>query len=278
MTSLTGDPRFANMKSPRRIWTVSAIYGDREKLANIHEEIARNFKPGDRVVYFGNYTGGDTGGAAQYSAVQTIDDLLAFRKYLLAQDGVQTGDIVYLRGVQEEILQKLLQLQFARDPSGVFEWMLEHGIAQSLCDYGGNIEEGRRVCREGILSLTKWTNSLRQHLRRHPGHSEFMAALRRAAFTTSETPLLFVHAGIDPAKPLTQQQDNFWWKGQTFNDIHTAYDPFSYVIRGFDPNAQGVKVNGVTMTLDSATAAIDDMPITCGLLSGHGELLDLMTA
>ena len=278
MTSPADDPRFANLKEPRRIWTVSAIYGDREKLADIHEEIARNFKPGDRVVYFGNYTGGDADGSAAHSAVQTIDDLLGFRKYLLAQEAVQCGDIVYLRGVQEEIWQKLLQLQFARDPSGVFEWMIEHGIAQSLCDYGGNIEEARRVCREGILSLTKWTNSLRQNLRRHPGHSEFMAALRRAAFTTGNTPLLFVHAGIDPEKPLAQQQDSFWWKGKKFNDIRTAYDPFSYVIRGYDPNAQGVKVNGVTMTLDGTTAEMDSLPITCGLLSGQGELLDLMTA
>lgn len=278
MTSLAGDPRFANMKSPRRIWTVSAIYGDREKLAGIHEEIARNFKPGDRLVYFGNYTGGDAADGTGHSAVQTIDDLLTFRKYLLAQDGMQCGDIIYLRGVQEELWQKLLQLQFARDPAGVFEWMLAHGIAQTLCDYGGDIGEARRVCREGILSLTKWTNMLRQSLRRHPGHGEFTTALRRAAFTTSDTPLLFVHAGIDPEKPLAQQQDSFWWKGKKFNDIHTAYDPFSYVIRGYDPDAQGVKINGVTMTLDGATADTNSLPITCGLLSGQGELLDLMTA
>lgn len=278
MTSFADDPRFANLKQPRRIWTVSAIYGNREKLAGIHEEIARNFRPGDRILYFGNYTGGDTGEDNGRSAVQTIDDLLGFRKFMLAQEGVQCADIVYLRGVQEELWQKLLQLQFARDPAAVLEWMIDHGIAQTLCGYGGNIDEARRVCREGILCLTKWTTALRQSLRRHPGHSEFMSGLRRAGFTTGETPLLFVHAGIDPDKPLAQQQDSFWWKSKKFNDIHTAYDPFSYVIRGYDPHAQGVKVNGVTMTLDGTTADAEKPPITCGLLSGQGELLDLMTA
>ena len=37
-------------------------------------------------------------------------------------------DVAYLRGNQEEMWQKLLQLQFATDPRGVLKWMFEQGV------------------------------------------------------------------------------------------------------------------------------------------------------
>ncbi len=275
MTERATDPRFANLKAPRRIWTVSAIHGNTACLQSVHKEIYESFTPGDRLVYFGNYIGGTTD--ASSSVRETLDDLLHFRKCLMARPGILMRDIVYLRGRQEEIWQKLLQLQFARDPAAVFEWMLENGAAQTLRDYGGDIEDGRRACREGILSLTRWTGTLRRNIRNCPGHGAFMSALRRAAFTEGENPLLFVHAGIDPAKPLSAQQDSFWWENNAFDNLHDAYAPFSYVIRGFDPKSRGIAVNGVTMSLDGATEDHAHRPVTCSLLAGDGELIDVKT-
>ena len=276
MTAFDTDSRFANLGAPNRIWTVSAIYGDTMRLEAVHNAIYNHFEPGDRLLYFGNYTGGDC--AETRSATETIDHLLFFRKCLLALPGVQAEDIVYLRGVQEELWQKLLQLQFAHDPAAVLEWMVENGLEQTLNDYGGSVQDGRRVVREGILSLTRWTNSLRQNIRRHTGHTAFMSSIKRAAFTSDSAPLLFVHAGIDVNKPLTTQSDSFWWKGKSFNSINQPYDPFSYVIRGFDPNADGLNINGVTMSLDSTTRDMDAPALTCGLIAGDGNVLDILTA
>ncbi len=270
------DSRFATLGSPQRIWTVSSIYGDMMRLETVHNEIYNQFAPGDRLIYFGSYTGGDT--TETHCATQTIDQLLFFRKCLLALPGVKPEDIVYLRGIQEELWQKLLQLQFAHDPANVLEWMIDNGLEQTLSDYGGSIDDGRRVVREGILSLTRWTNSLRQNIRRHPGHIEFMSSFRRAAFTETDNPLLFVHSGIDIQKPLNRQSDNFWWNGKHFNNIDQRYDPFSYVIRGFDPNAAGLNINGVTMSLDSTTTDMNMPALTCSLLSGQGEVLDVLSA
>ena len=66
---------------------------------------------GDRLVYLGNYLG--------YAphVRETVDELLAFRSAFLALPPyADPNDIVYLRGSQEEIWQKILQLQFAQNP------------------------------------------------------------------------------------------------------------------------------------------------------------------
>ena len=75
---------------------------------------------------------------------------------------------------------------------------------------------------------------------------------RRAAHTSMDTPypLLFVHAGLDPALPLDDQGENFLWAGGDFASIQDPYQPFAKVIRGYDPAHGGVYLNGVTATID----------------------------
>ena len=41
----------------------------------------------------------------------------------------------YLRGSQEEMWHKVLQLQFAADPRGVLAWMLEQGLGTTLVNH-----------------------------------------------------------------------------------------------------------------------------------------------
>ena len=45
-----------------------------------------------------------------------------------------------------------------------------------------------------------------------PAQPEPAAAIRRAAFIEDES-MLFVHAGIDPSRPLSAQRDALWWGG-----------------------------------------------------------------
>ena len=44
--------------------------------------------------------------------------------------------IVFLRGAQEEMFSKLLQLQLAPNPSEILEWMFEHGVNKTIKSYG----------------------------------------------------------------------------------------------------------------------------------------------
>lgn len=237
---------FVNLGNPEKIWSVPAIHSAADRLTAIHDGILEKIKAGDRIVYLGNYTGyGD-------EVIPCIEEILAFRRMVLSIQGVKTSDFVYLRGVQEEMLQKLLQIHFAPNPSDILLWMLGNGIAPTLEAYGVCPHEGIEACRRGTMALTKWTNGIREKIRRHAGHETFFNQLQRASYSAEDTeaPLLFVHAGINAYKPLAEQGDSLWWDGQSFDSINHRYDPFHKVVRGYDPAHKGMHLNCVTATLD----------------------------
>jgi hypothetical protein len=268
---------FADIGRPRRIWAVGSIHGEVERLAALHTDIADRFTAGDRLVYLGNVLG--RGPAVR----ETMDELLAFRRALLARPGMLAGDIVYLRGCQEEMWQKLLQLQFAPDPGDVLRWMLRQGVDATLRAYGGVPEQGLAAARDGAVALTRWTNSLRGAMRACPGHENVMSALRRAAFTSipneSDGPriptgVLLVSAGIDISRPLVTQGDSFWWGGAGFSRIDHAYEPFQRLVRGYDPGRGGIQITDITTTLDGGCGF--GGRLVCGCLTAAGDILEIV--
>jgi len=60
----------------------------------------------------------------------------AFRTYLLPRPGMIADDLVYLRGVHEEIWSKLPDSVRAQ-PHEVLQWMLDRGAEATLRAYGG---------------------------------------------------------------------------------------------------------------------------------------------
>ena len=272
MCRQTADNRFSALGCPRRIWAVSAIHSDVERLTALHDEIYPQFRAGDRLVYLGNYTGFGT------RPVETIDELLTFRRMILALPGVQIDDLVYLRGAQEDMWSRLIQLQFCPDPVDSFLWMLGNGMGATLAPYGIDAHEGINAAREGIMPLTRWTNAIRETLRRHPGHDTFMTCHRRAAFTSlpaeDRTPILFVNAGINENRPLSDQGDDLCWSGQHFNRMTHPYRPFEKVIRGFDPTHEGVRINGVTASLDGGCGF--GGPLVAAQMDATGDISEIM--
>ncbi len=264
------DNRFTKLGKPARIWAVPAIHGDKDRLTAIHDALLERFCPGDRLVYLGNYTGYGLASRA------TIDELLTFRRLLLSLPGMRIDDIVYLRGIQEEIWLKLLQLQFAPHPSDALLWMLGNGLSHTLESYGISPHDGIIAAQEGVMSLTRWTSKIRDTLRRQPGHDTFYTQMRRAAFTPQDTayPMLFVHAGINPARALNDQGDSFWWAGKMFSDIVIPYEPFQKVVRGFDPSHKGVHLNCVTATIDGGCGF--GGPLTCAGFEPNGTLYEML--
>lgn len=250
---------------------MAACNGDVNRLERLHLAIAERFALGDRLVYLGNYLGGgDPAG--------TIDRILALRTHLLALPGMIPEDFVYLRGVQEEIWSKLLQIQFAPNPREVLAWMLDRGGAVTLQAYGGSPEAGLSAAREGAMAMARWTNRLREGIRRHAGHEKFLTVLQRAALTedTGDGALLFVHAGIDPGRPLAAQGDSFWWEASGFDRITERFETFRRIFRGYDPARHGAKLDGYAVTLDGHSA--ESGALLAAAITPDGEIAELFEA
>lgn len=246
MTNLLEHTYFAPLGTPRTVWSIPAIHGDLGALTRLHDSLFERITPGDRIVYHGNYTGYGEQSAA------CVDEILTFRRMVLAMPSMVCSDFIYLRGQQEQMWMKLLQLQFAPDPTGVLLWMLGNGLSNTLYSYGLSPHDGIEACRGGTMALTKWINSVRAAVRKHAGHETFSTQQQRAAYTAQDGdyPMLFVHAGLDSNKRLEEQGDHLWWASDKFDCVQQAYKPFEKVIRGYDPQHRGLHLNCITASVD----------------------------
>jgi serine/threonine protein phosphatase 1 len=261
--------KFAVLRKCRRVWAVAAIHGEAARLEALHRELETRFSAGDRLVYLGNYLGhgADVRG--------TLDALLAFRRELIARPGMFAADVAYLRGSQEEMWQKLLQLQFAPNPREVFAWMIEHGAGPTLVAYGGDIQQGFVCTRDGPLAITRWTGKLRTAMQGLPGHYALMSALRRAAYT-DDGALLFVHAGLDADRPLSAQSDSLWWGPGSFGKLDRAYGGFIRVVRGFERGHAGIRTDQFTASIDGGCGF--GGPLIAACFDNRGDVVDVIEA
>lgn len=262
--------RFADIGRPNTVWSISAIHGEVDALISLHDALYDKIQPGDKLIYLGNYIGYGT------NAVACIDEILTFRRLLLAKPSMMAKDIIYLRGGQEEMWQKILELQFAPCPSNVLLWMLGNGLSSTLQAYGLCPHDGIEACASGVMGITKWTNKIREAIRKHPGHETFGTQLLRAAHTdkSSTYPMLFVHAGLESNKALNDQGDSLWWDSGSFAKIDQAYKPFEKVVRGYDPSHSGVHLNCITATIDGGCGFGGNL-VAAGF-QGDGSLTEII--
>jgi serine/threonine protein phosphatase 1 len=252
---------FGRLRRSRRIWAVAAIHGERARLETLHNRLATRIEKGDRLVYLGGYLGHGPDIAG------TLDELLAFRRLFLSQRHAFAGDIAFLRGSQEEMWQKLLQLQFAPNPREVLQWMLDRGVAATLASYGVDARQGLAAARDGALAITRWTAGLRTALDARPGHRQLLTQLKRAALV-DEGSLLFVHAGIDPGKPLDLQGDVLWWGGGGFLELDAPYAGFHRVVRGHDRRHGGLVESPFAASIDGGSGFGGPLLAACFALDG----------
>lgn len=256
----------ASLSQALRVWAIGAIHGDLAKLEAVHDSLAGQLKDRDCIVYLGNAVGYGP------ESVGVVDELLRFRCWFLGRPPfVHPEDLVYLRGAQEEMLQRLLQIQFAKEPDAVLDWMLERGLSETLKSYGADIEDLRNRSKEGTLALTYWTSSLRERLREHPGHDIYYASLKQAAYR-DDGAALFVSAGLDVEKPVTAQSDAFWWAGRSFEAIDEPYRGFRRIVRGVDSEPRGLVRTPHTLSIDGGAGRGGNLLAVC--LSAAGKILE----
>ena len=259
------NPRFAELRGARRIWAVGSVHGEARRLARVHDLIGARFSAGDRLVYLGNYLGHGEDVAA------TIDELLDFRRRVLGRPQGFACDVIYLRGAQEEMWQKLLQLQFAPTPQELLAWMVRAGVEATVRAYGGDLRQGFAATRDGPRTITRWTGSLRAAMNAAEGHSTLFAALRHAAHTGAGG-LLFVHAGIDPRRALTEQGDTFWWSASDILDLEAPFADFRRVIRGFDRDRRGLVESQFGVSVDAGAGRGGRLQVAC--FAADGSIVD----
>ena len=260
----------AVVRNARRIWAIGAVHGEAARLGALHDELAGRIRQGDCIVYLGDLIGYGP------DIAQTVDELLRFRSAFLARPPfVHADDFICLRGQQEEIWQKLLQVQFAVNPLEVIDWTLAHGAEATMRAYGGDAVSARSAARGGAVALTRWAGEMRERMRRCPGHIAWLNGLRRSA-RTEHGALLFVNAGLDPARTFAEQTDGFWWEGRGFDAIAAPYAGFRLVIRGLDPQRRGFASTPWSLTVDGGCGFGGPLIALC--LAPNGEVLDRIEA
>lgn len=257
--------RFATLKRVGRVWAIGAVQGQAQALARLYDAIAPRLAPGDRIVHLGNLLG------LGPDCAGVLDEVVAFRRDVIAAPGFFAADFVLLRGMQEEMWQKTLQLHFAVNPKQIFEWMLARGLEASLRAYGLDPREGLQACGAGATAIARWTARLRDAMAARGGHRDVLLALRRAAHDDRGR-LLFVSAGLDASRPLAAQGDALWWGGPDFAKLDAPFEGFERIVRGLAPEKTRLPDGPYSLTL------YGDSPseILAACLDQDGGILEML--
>ena len=266
---MTKDNNFQEFSNTERIWAVGSLHSSIESFQSIKKYILSNFKSGDKLVFLGNLIGYND------KSKEIITDVLSLRFNLMANFNVNHEDVVFLRGAQEEMFSKLLQLQTAPNPSEIIEWIFSHGVDQTLLSYNFEPDQFINIATQGTIQINKLTSKLNQKISDTPGHKEFFSNLKHAAYSDNMK-VLFVNRGVDLSRPLSAQNDCFWWGYQNFSLINKPYNTFIRIVRGYQSNEHNNledSKNRILCTLFKQP--LENKKILAGLFTKNGDILEL---
>jgi len=260
---------FAELKKSKTIWAIGSIHSNLESFESIKAHILKNFSNGDKIIFLGNIIG------LGNNCKETLSSVISMRNFLLSKFLLQPEDIIFLRGAQEEMFLKLLQLQIAPNPNDIVKWMFEHGVDKTAESYGFKKNEIIEISTRGTLSISRWTKNLTRIIKGIPGHNEYFFSLHHAAFSDTKK-ILFVNRGVDVSRPLSAQNDCFWWGYRNFSMLDQPYRTFIKIVRGYEStlirNTQNIK-NKIVCSLYKPP--ISNQKIIAGKFNDSGEILDL---
>ena len=261
--------QFAEFKFCNNIWAIGSIHSHQESFESIKSYIIKNFSKDDRIVFLGNIIGvGDF-------AKETLSSIIDLRLKLMSKFCLKPEDIVFLRGAQEEMFLKILQLQTAPNPTEILTWMYEHGVDKTIRSYGLDSHQLIDISSHGTIAITKWTTRLNNILSSKEGHKEYFSNLSHAAFPKSKM-VLFVNRGVDITRPLSAQNDCFWWGYHNFSKLNKPYRSFKKIVRGYEPLLID-KLDNIQKKVVCSLyrGPLSNNKIIGGLFNEYGNILDL---
>ncbi len=263
------ETNFVELKNASRIWAIGSIHSNVKSFNSIKKFITENFRENDKIIFLGNVIG-----LGEYSK-EAITSVVNLRFELMSKFKLKPREIIFLRGAQEEMFNKILQLQIAPNPLEIISWIFEHGVDKTLESYGFSRKEVLSVASSGTVSLSKWTSKLNKSIIQNPGHKEYFLNLKHAAYSSSKK-ILFVNRGVDITRPLSAQNDCFWWGYQNFSTVKKPYKTFVRIVRGYESahnNNTEISKNQVVCTLFKQP--LSNNSILCGIFDENGKILDL---
>jgi len=266
---LKNTSNFVEIKKTNKLWAVGSIHSNLKSFNSIKKFILNNFAPNDKLIFLGNIIG------LGENSKETLSSVIELRFNLMSKFKIKPESIIFLRGAQEEMFSKLLQLHIAPNPSEIVEWMFDHGVNQTIKSYGFSEEEVKNIASSGTIKISRWTASLNRALQFNPGHIQYFLSLKHAAYSHTRK-ILFVNRGVDITRPLSAQNDCFWWGFQNFSSINKPYKTFLRIVRGYESehlNPQEISKNNIVCTLFKQP--LSNKSVLCGIFTENGEILDL---
>ena len=260
---------FVELKKSNKIWAIGSIHSNLKSFTSIKKYLLNNFEANDKLIFLGNVIG------LGKNSKETLSSVIDLRFNLMSKFKLKPESIVFLRGAQEEMFSKLLQLQLAPNPAEIIEWMFDHGVNETIKSYGFSENEVKNIASSGTINISKWTKALNNVLNKNPGHTQYFLNLKHAAYSKTKK-ILFVNRGVDITRPLSAQNDCFWWGFQNFSSIDRPYKTFSRIVRGYESehlNQQEILQNNVVCTLFKQP--LSNKSVLCGIFAEDGEILDL---
>ena len=173
------------------------------------------------------------------------------------------------------MFSKLLQLQIAPNPIEIIDWIFNHGVDQTVMSYNFDPEEFQNIVTQGTIHINKLTSKLNHQISILPGHKEFFSNLKHAAYSETKE-LLFVNRGVDLSRPLSAQNDCFWWGYQNFSLIKKPYNTFKRIVRGYQSNQHNDIENSKNKVLCTLfRQPLENKKILAGIFAENGEILEL---
>ncbi len=260
---------FVELKKSNKLWAIGSIHSNLKSFTSIKDFILKNFEQNDKLIFLGNIIG------LGNDSKETLNSVIELRFRLMSKFKIKPDSIVFLRGAQEEMFSKLLQLQLAPNPSEIVEWMFDHGVNETIKSYGFSENEIRNIASSGTINISKWTANLNKILHKNPGHTQYFLNLKHAAYSHSKK-ILFVNRGVDITRPLSAQNDCFWWGFQNFSTIQQPYKTFQRIVRGYESqHSDHLKISKKNVICTLFKQPLSNKSILCGTFNENGEILDL---
>ncbi len=260
---------FTEITKSKKIWAIGSIHSRHIAFESIKKYVLKKFEKNDSLVFLGNIIGLGT------ESKKTLSSVLDLRNSLMSKFCLDPEKIIFLRGAQEEMFLKLLQLQTAPNPNDIVKWMFEHGVDATIKSYGFNIEELLQVSIQGTMPISKWTSRLNSALLVQPGHNQYFSNLKHAAYTNTKK-ILFLNRGVDISRPLSAQNDCFWWGYQNFSNLNKPYNTFIRIVRGYkSSNNEEIKDVNKRIVCSLFNQPLNNPKILAGIFDDSGKILDL---